>query len=76
MQIDVILNNANLSRIARRISPQNMSTIAIEQLGFSYDQLQIMDDECREDKNKYNRTILIKWRNKSTKHTGNYFNHN
>ena len=69
VQIETTLSDGDLSRLARRISPQNLSTIAIEQLDFTSDQLETMEDECRENVDKFRRNILIKWRNKSIKHT-------
>ena len=61
------LTDAELARIASKISSMTMRNLAVQRLGLSQDQVDTMVDECRENKQSLNRQILVKWRNMNAK---------
>ena len=63
------LNDGELARLGAKLSSMAMRSIAIQRLGFTEDQVSTTIDECKENKEAFKRQLLVKWRNRSTKHT-------
>ena len=61
----VPLEDGEIAQFAPKISFQSMQTIAIQRLGFSDAEVSSLVAECRENTEKFNRQILLKWRNKN-----------
>ena len=59
------LTDAELARLAPKISPRLMQSIAIKRLGFTEAKVESLEYECREDTEKFTRQILRQWRNKN-----------
>ena len=71
--ITLQLSDAMISKLARKISVQNLSAIAIETLGFSIDELKNLKAGYREDVYLINMDILCAWRKKMGKIADRYF---
>ena len=59
------LTDADLARLAPKISFRSMQSIAIQRLGFTQAEVESLVDGCREDTEKFRRQILTQWRNKN-----------
>ena len=59
------LKDDELARLAPMISYQSMQSIALQRLGFTDAEISSLVAECRENTEKFNRQILLKWRNKN-----------
>ena len=60
------LRDAELARLAPKISFTSMRSIAIKRLGFTQPEVESLEYECREDTEKFRREILIKWKNRNS----------
>ena len=61
------LEDGELDRLAPKISYQSMQSISVQRMGFMEAEVSSLVAECRENTDKFNRQILLKWRNKNPK---------
>ena len=59
------LTDAELARLAPKISSMTMRNIAVQQLEFSEEEVETLIDECRDDKQSFVRKVLTRWRNRN-----------
>ena len=60
-----VLNDGELSRLASEITPENLTTIAINYLGFKIVDIDNLRSATRHDVEDFKRRILIDWRNRA-----------
>ena len=58
------MNDGELSRLAGKITPENLTTIAINYLGFTQVDTDNLKSATRHDVEDFKRRILIDWRNR------------
>ena len=63
------LTDAVIARLASKLSSRALEHIAVQRLGFTEDEVTNLRSECHEDSNRFNRKILIRWRNTSQRNT-------
>ena len=61
------LEDGELARLAPKISYQSMQSISVQRMGLMEAEVRSLVAECRENTDKFNRQILLKWRNKNPK---------
>ena len=59
------LTDAELARLAPKISSMTMRNIAVDRLEFSEEEVETLIDECRDDKQSFVRKVLTRWRNRN-----------
>ena len=60
-----VLNDGELSRLACKITPENLTTTAINYLGFTQVDTDNLRSVTRHDVEDFKRRILIDWRNRA-----------
>ena len=69
------LTDAELARLAPKISSVTMQNIAVQRLGFTEDQVETSNDGCRKNKEGFVSKVLIKWRNRNATNSRKVFQH-
>ena len=69
------LTDAELARLAPKISSMTIRSIAVQRLEFTEDQIQTMIHQCWPDMESFTRGILVKWRNRDATNSRMVFHH-
>ena len=59
------LTDAELARLAPKISSVTMLNIAVQRLGFTDAQVKTIIHQCWQDMERFVREILVRWRNRN-----------
>ena len=63
------LTDAVIACLASKLSSRALEHIAVQRLKLTEDEVANLRSECHEDSNRFNRKILIRWRNTSQRNT-------
>ena len=62
-----LLEDGELAQLVPKISYQSVQSISVQRMRFMEAEVSSLMAECRENTDKFNRQILLKWRNKNPK---------